>query len=61
MGIEPEQSRLGEIVPRPLQECVATVVSLIKVEAEFNKDRVGQTVNVAVIDRASRKPYAAVL
>jgi hypothetical protein len=74
-GINPERFHLCEIVPkviedtasalpdipRALQESIALAVSFIKVEAKFNKDRVGQTVNVAVIDRAARKSYAAVL
>lgn len=74
-GIEPQKSWLFEAAPRiiedtvralpdipkSLQKCAAIVIGFIKVEAKFNPDRVGTTVNVALIDRAARKPYAAVI
>lgn len=48
-------------VPRDLQEWVLNLVCFIQVEAKFNPDKVGATVNVVLIDRAARKPYAAVI
>jgi hypothetical protein len=46
-------------LPEALQDAVASCVSLIKVEAQFNPDKVGQTVNATVIDRASRQVFFA--
>ncbi len=71
---EPEASLLGSIasdalnavavqlpdIPEPLQETVAIVVGSVKVEAHFNPNKVGDAVNLIVIDRASRKHYLAI-
>lgn len=45
--------------PRSLQQLVAVAVSLVKVEAQFNPDKVGATVNAAIIDRGTRKSRLA--
>ncbi len=46
-------------LPEALQDSVASVVGLIKVEAKFNPDKVGDTVNVAVIDRRAKRSHIA--
>ena len=70
-GLEPERSHFLKTVedigptikqllpdiPGTLQEGLAGAVSLIKVEAHFNPDKVGSTVKVALINRRNRKSY----
>lgn len=46
-------------IPKSLQELVALAVSLVKVEAQFNPDKVGMVVNAAVIDRVAKKSNLA--
>lgn len=46
-------------IPEALQKLTASAVSLVRVEAEFNPNKVGRTVNAVIIDRAARKPYLA--
>lgn len=47
-------------IPEGLQDAVASVVSLIKVEAKFNPEKVGQAVNVVLLDRAAERVELAV-
>jgi hypothetical protein len=72
-GLEPETSvrrrlwseclkRMDAIlpaIPEPLQDTVASAVSLVKVEAKFNPNKVGDTVKVLVLDRAAKKRHLA--
>jgi hypothetical protein len=44
-------------IPEPLQDTVASAVSLVKLEAQFNPNKVGSGVTVAVIDRPGKKHY----
>lgn len=44
-------------IPEALNEVVFALVSLVKVESQFNPKRVGDGVAVALIERASRTPY----
>jgi hypothetical protein len=46
-------------LPAALQDAVASVVSLIKIESQFNPEKVGRGVNVAVSDRSSRQTRMA--
>jgi hypothetical protein len=46
-------------IPEALQESVAVAVSLVKIEAKFNPDKVGDTVNVVVIDKRAKRTYVA--
>jgi hypothetical protein len=46
-------------IPEALQDAIASAVSLVKVEAKFNPDKVGDIVNVAVIDRRAKRHYLA--
>jgi hypothetical protein len=48
-------------INRSLQEHAAYIAGLIKVEAYFNKNKVGRAVNVVVIDRAARHSYFAAI
>ena len=48
-------------IPEGLQDAIASVVSLIKVEAKFNPEKVGQAVNVVLIDRAAERVRLAIL
>jgi hypothetical protein len=41
-------------IPNPLQDLVASVASLVKVEAQFNPQKVGSKVMVGLIDRKAR-------
>jgi hypothetical protein len=41
-----------------MKEVVLSLVSLIKVEAQFNDKKVGRNVFVGILDRASRKPIS---
>jgi hypothetical protein len=47
-------------IPEALQDLAALAVSLVKVEAKFNPNKVGQTVKMAVIDRLAGKQHIAV-
>jgi hypothetical protein len=51
---------LPDIHPH-LKESVSYIAGLIKVEAYFNKNKVGKAVNVAVIDRVARRIYSTTL
>jgi hypothetical protein len=51
---------LPNIHPR-LKESTAYIAALIKVEAYFNKNKVGRSVKLVVIDRDARRSYSAVL
>ena len=44
-------------IPTALSEVLLSVVSLIKVEGQFNSNKVGQRVAVALIDRTTRTPH----
>jgi hypothetical protein len=69
-GIEPESSARLSIhsniesavasqrIPTSMKEVVLSLVSLIKVEAQFNDKKVGRNVFVGILDRASRKPIS---
>jgi hypothetical protein len=46
-------------IPERLQDAVASAVSLVKLESQFNSQKVGSTVNVAVIDRGDRTAHSA--
>jgi hypothetical protein len=48
-------------VPKSLRDAVASIAALIKVEAQFNSQKVGGTVNVGLIDRVARKTYSIIL
>ena len=50
----------GAGIPAPLQDVVASVVSLIKVEAKFNPKKVGDGVHVAMIERQARRAHTAI-
>jgi hypothetical protein len=54
------QTRLPQI-SHSLQESAAYIAGLIKVEAYFNKYKVGRAVNTVVIDKTTRKSYSATL
>jgi hypothetical protein len=45
------------LIPSPMQEAVASVVSLIKVEAQFNPQKIGSGVRLGLIDRKERASY----
>jgi hypothetical protein len=71
-GLEPERSLFTSLVervsaevfhalpniPPALQESLACTVSLIKVEANFNPQKIGSVVKIALIDRRSRAAYS---
>ncbi len=46
-------------IPRSLQEALISIVSLIKVEAKFNTQKVGSGVFVVGIDRITKSSFAA--
>jgi hypothetical protein len=52
--IEASVSADSPELPPSLQRALATVVALIKLEAYFNKQKVGRTVNAIVINRAGK-------
>lgn len=56
--VESISSKLPKL-PEALQDTAASAVSLVKVEAEFNSNKVGSTVNVAVLDRVAKRSYLA--
>jgi hypothetical protein len=71
-GLEPEHSAWEQLImtgarvaeslpeiPTSIHELIASVVGLIKVEAQFNPQKVGAGVHVGLIDRGGRKSYAA--
>jgi hypothetical protein len=72
-GIEPQAGfRHGEMsilidaaatllpkAPEALQALTAYAVSLVKVEAEFNPNKIGKTVYAAILDRTARRHYLA--
>lgn len=72
-GIDPEVSAWMDFYPRvsfgdhlpntpaKLKDAVARIVSLIKVEAHFNSNRVGESVLVGIVDRCQRQAYTSVL
>jgi len=47
--------------PSALQDAVASVASLIKLEAQFNPQKVGATANIALIDRTCKKVFSVTL
>jgi hypothetical protein len=47
--------------PESLQDIIASAVSLIKVEAQFNPKKVGTTVHVVAIDKYRRRTYNVTL
>jgi len=46
-------------MPKALRELTANAVALVKVEAEFNPNKVGTTVNAAILDRVTKRHYLA--
>jgi hypothetical protein len=70
---EPEYSSLQSIIgtldisvvlsniPTTLQQLVASVVGLIKVEAQFNPQKVGGSVTLGVIDPSTRMSFITVI
>jgi hypothetical protein len=46
-------------IPEALQDVAASAVSLVRVEAKFNPNKVGDKVNAAVIDRRAKRTYLA--
>lgn len=48
-------------IPEGLREHIATAVGCIKVESHFNPNKVGDWVNVVIIEKATRKLFLATL
>ena len=45
-------------IPSSLQKLAASTISFVKVEAQFNSNKVGSGVNVVLIDRHAKKSFA---